>query len=171
MLKQQERPITREPPGRTPDAAPQLPELPGEVVVPDDLRDLHVPTAPRRRASTAVRWLRWVSLLAVVAIGLVIAFVATRDGSTEVRETTPVPSGSPFDAPMLRVTEQVPSGSPFDAPMQPATEQVPFESPFAVSMSPATEQVPSGSPFDAPTTPATERVPSGSPFDAPITER
>lgn len=84
MMKLFERHPTREAPDSRPETHEDLPQLPEDVTVPDDISDLKlpVPVKPTHRPTT-VRWLRWVPVGLVVAAGGVALAVIVSDGGTD----------------------------------------------------------------------------------------
>ncbi len=72
--------------GTVREAEEELPELPHGVEIPDDLRGLEPPGRPdRKRPTGTVRWLRWLPLVLLVAVG---AFVAAGVVDGETGDTT-----------------------------------------------------------------------------------
>ena len=61
----------------------ELPELPHDVVVPDDISGLEVPEPEEPgRTGHQVRWLRWTVVVALVAVGAVLIGTLVRDDGT-----------------------------------------------------------------------------------------
>ncbi len=62
----------------------ELPELPEDVVVPDDASSLKFPSSIDRRTATGVRWMPWVAALIVIAmVGALVGTFVSRDSETE----------------------------------------------------------------------------------------
>lgn len=58
----------------------QLPELPHDVEVPDDISSIRHPTTPR---TTGVRWIRWLAAVVVVGVIGVLGAMFLFGGETE----------------------------------------------------------------------------------------
>jgi hypothetical protein len=88
-MKVFERHTTKVTPDRHPEMSEQLTELPEGVTIPDDISGLEFPPSMEpRRAATGVRWLRWMGLVAILAVGALTAVLLLRDTSTELTETS-----------------------------------------------------------------------------------
>ena len=66
----------------------ELPELPHDVTVPDDISGLEVPESIEpSRPEHGVRWLRWMAAAVILAAGAIMIGTIVRDGSTETADT------------------------------------------------------------------------------------
>jgi hypothetical protein len=83
MLKHHETIRDRDALIRHPDELEHLPELPEDVVVPDDLSGL--PGAARHHRP--VRWLWWTAALALTAAGALVLALQVRDGGGDEYQT------------------------------------------------------------------------------------
>ncbi|MBT8239627.1 MAG: hypothetical protein KJN63_00195, partial [Acidimicrobiia bacterium] len=69
-----------------------LPELPDDVTIPDDLSGLeHREVADRRRPATAIRWMRWLPLFLLVAVGAIVLSVESTGDDTQTIAPSAVP--------------------------------------------------------------------------------
>ena len=67
----------------------ELPELPHDVTVPDDLSGLEVSEpAESGRRDHRVRWLGWMAVAVLLAVGAIVVGVIVRDDGTQTSETT-----------------------------------------------------------------------------------
>lgn len=157
---------------RTPDS--------GDTQVRDRLHERATPSAEEVRALVEgprrqIRWMRWLAVLGFMVLAAGALLFVLRDGGTELTQTEPVPSGSPFDAPQRSLTEQVPDGSPFNAPLQPVSgvAVVPRSADglegWFEHLDPAVPRTADGAEgWIRSTTSVTRQVPDGSPFNAPL---
>jgi len=66
----------------------ELPELPHDVVVPDDISSLEVPESTEpSQPRHGVRWLRWMAAAVLLAAGAIVIGAIVRDGDTETADT------------------------------------------------------------------------------------
>ena len=133
--------------------APELPELPADVKIPDDLRGLE--RADRSRLSTTVRWLRWLPLVLLVAVG---AILVTGDfGGDTVDTTVPWtvdegPGSSSLDgAVATQSVVPTPARGPFTSGEGPGTHSlnVPSSGPWASNDGPGSNSLGSSTPSDS----------------------
>ena len=73
---------TRESATRPPDTHDDLPVLPDDVAVPDDISGLQHPATPQRPAA-GVRWLRWLPIILLVVAGAVALSLVLRSDSSD----------------------------------------------------------------------------------------
>jgi len=70
----------------------RLPELPDDVTIPDDLSGLELrEAADRRRPATAIRWLRWLPLFLLVAVGAIVLSVESTGDDTQTVTPSVIP--------------------------------------------------------------------------------
>ena len=92
MNKLFERHPTRETVKHLPETHDDLPELPADVTVPEDISGLHAPTR-LHRSTSGVRWMRWLAVIPLVAGAIAVALIVRSDGSdTKVGEIIPSPN-------------------------------------------------------------------------------
>ena len=80
MMKLFEHPTTHE--------TKELPKLPPGVVVPDDISGLETSESKQAgRPGSQVRWLRWMVVVVLLAVGALVIGTLVRDDSTTTVET------------------------------------------------------------------------------------
>jgi hypothetical protein len=79
MMKLYEHPTTHD--------TKERPKLPPGVVVPDDISGLEAPEARQPGHGRQVRWLRWMAVVVLLAVGAVVIGTLVRDDSTTTVET------------------------------------------------------------------------------------
>ena len=84
MMKLFERDQVRETVKDLPETHEDLPKLPDDVTVPDDISGVtHPTTEDVRRPSTGVRWMRWLAVAALLVTGAVVAAFVLRSDTSD----------------------------------------------------------------------------------------
>ena len=81
MMKLFEEGPTREAVEHAPETHKDLPELPDDVEVPDDIRGLTHPEAHRHGAG--VRWMRWLAIAIPLMVGAIVLALLVRSDSSD----------------------------------------------------------------------------------------